>query len=222
MRGSQILDTSTEFIFGESANTLTSNSSLDAQQFLQAFDDAVAGVGKRVMLGRVRYLVRDQEWKAACTIVHEYCDKHVAAALRERDQWSTKPDVTEVDRWVLLRELAKETQDAHDLRCQILNVFSPGRDSTGILLSNIFFFVSRQPSKWTRIRREVLSVEDRLLDYETLNSLTFINYCLKESLSWKIAIVARRRDVQRKVEGIQYACRRDARQQNALIIRDLE
>ncbi|KAL8724600.1 MAG: hypothetical protein Q9166_007857 [cf. Caloplaca sp. 2 TL-2023] len=171
-----------EFIFGESANSLNQTSSLDAQRFLQAFDDAVAGVAKRVMMGRIRHLVRDKKWEVACRTVHDYCDKHVAAALQEQKESAPKQSATEVDRWVLLREMAKETHDPLDLRYQILNVFSPGRDSTGILLSNVFFFVARQPSSWTKVRNEVLSLEGKPLDYNTLNSLKFVHYCLKESL----------------------------------------
>ncbi|KAL8705570.1 MAG: hypothetical protein Q9201_001310 [Fulgogasparrea decipioides] len=177
-----ILDTSTEFIFGESTNSLLRSSSLDAQGFLQAFDDAVAGVGKRVMMGKMRHLVRDKKWEVACKTVHNYCDRYVAAALRGQNESAPKQSTTEVERWVLLREMAKETQDPLDLRYQILNVFSPGRDSTGILLSNVFFFVARQPSSWKRLRNEVLSLEGKPLDYDNLNSLTYVNHCLKESL----------------------------------------
>ncbi|KAL9601758.1 MAG: hypothetical protein Q9179_002758 [Wetmoreana sp. 5 TL-2023] len=154
----------------------------DAQGFLQAFDDAVAGVGKRVMMGKMRHLVRDKKWEVACKTVHNYCDRYVAAALRGQNESAPKQSTTEVERWVLLREMAKETQDPLDLRYQILNVFSPGRDSTGILLSNVFFFVARQPSSWKRLRNEVLSLEGKPLDYDNLNSLTYVNHCLKESL----------------------------------------
>lgn len=179
---SQILDTSTEFIFGESADSLTQSSALDAQQFLQAFDGAVAGVGKRVMMGRMRHFVRDKKWEVACKTVHDYCDRYVAAALKEQKQSAPKQSATKADRWVLLQEMAKETHDPLDLRYQILNVFSPGRDSTGILLSNVFFFLARQPSSWVKLRNEVLSLAGRTLDYDTLKSLKFVNHCLKESM----------------------------------------
>ncbi|KAL8671455.1 MAG: hypothetical protein Q9168_004043 [Polycauliona sp. 1 TL-2023] len=178
-----ILDTSTEFIFGESANSLSPElSSVDAQQFLQAFDDAVAGVGKRVMIGRMRYFLPDKEWRKACKVVHDYCDKQVARVLEEQKKSNAKKDPANTSRWVLLQEMAKETHDPLDLRYQILNVFSPGRDSTGILLSNVFFFLSRQPSSWTKLRDEVLSLADEPLDFLSLNSLTFLHQCLKESL----------------------------------------
>ncbi|KAL8657480.1 MAG: hypothetical protein Q9226_001874 [Calogaya cf. arnoldii] len=177
-----ILDTSTEFIFGESANSLSESSSLDAQQFLQAFDDAVAGVGKRVMMGQMRHLIRDKKWEVACRTVHDYCDRHVAAVLEEQRSSATKQSATKVDRWVLLREMAKETHDPLDLRYQILNVFSPGRDSTGILLSNVFFFLARQPTSWAKLRDEVLSLAGLPLEYETLSTLKFLDQCVKESL----------------------------------------
>lgn len=134
------------------------------------------------MMGRMRHLVRDKKWEVACRTVHDYCDRYVAAALEQQKESSPKQGATEVDKWVLLREMAKETHDPLDLRYQILNVFSPGRDSTGILLSNVFFFVARQPSSWTKLRHEVLSTEGRPLDYNTLSSLKFVNCCLKESM----------------------------------------
>lgn len=136
------------------------------------------------MMGRARHLVRDKKWEVACRTVHDYCDKHVAAALKDQQETAPQQNATKSDGWVLLREMAKETHDPLDLRYQILNVFSPGRDSTGILLSNVFFFLARQPSSWLKLRNEVLSLAGRTLTYEILKSLKFVNYCLKESMSF--------------------------------------
>lgn len=113
------MDTSTEFIFGESCNSLASASSQEAQGFLQAFDDAVAGVGKRVMIGKLRHLIRDKKWEVACKTVHSYCDRYVAKILKEQGEPTSKQGTTTIEKWVLLQEMAKETQDPLDLRYQV-------------------------------------------------------------------------------------------------------
>lgn len=135
------------------------------------------------MIGKMRHLIRDKKWEVACKTIHDYCDRYVAKILKEQGEPTSKRGTTTIEQWVLLREMAKETQDPLDLRYQILNVFSPGRDSTGILLSNVFFFLARQPSSWQKLRNEVLSLGSKPLDYENLNSMKYVHSCLKESMS---------------------------------------
>ena len=60
----QFLDTSTEFIFGESVNSLLPTNSFDSDGFLEAFDKALILLGKRLDLGFFHFLAGgDQEWK---------------------------------------------------------------------------------------------------------------------------------------------------------------
>lgn len=110
-------------------------------------------------------------------------DKHVARALSD-----TKPsDDLETEspsssRYILINEMAKKIRDPIDLRFQVINVFFPARDSTGIVLSNVFFNLARNPDVWAELREQALALGDQPLTFELLKSLTSFKYVLFESL----------------------------------------
>ncbi|KAI9655175.1 MAG: hypothetical protein M1821_005658 [Bathelium mastoideum] len=176
------LDTSSEFIFGKSINSLSPDAAIDGQEFIRAFEYAHRGVGTRVMLGKARYLVPDKKWHQACKTVHDYCDKYVVQALSKPKSAPAILDKNMPEKWILLDEMAKETRDPLDLRYQILNIFSPGHDATAVILSNTIFHIARHPKAWRKIREEVLHTDSKPLTYELLNSLKYLNNTIKESL----------------------------------------
>lgn len=182
--GKQFLDSSTEFIFGESVNSMT-DTPFDAQEFLDAFSQALQGAGRRAQAGKLRFmfLFDNKKWKTSCDKVHAFVDRHVARALVE-----TKPGDDPETRspssphYILINEMAKQIRDPIDLRFQVLNVFFPARDSTGIALSNTLFNLARNPEVWTELREQALALGDQPLTFELLKSLTFFKYVLFESL----------------------------------------
>ncbi|CAD6593970.1 MAG: hypothetical protein ASARMPREDX12_007883 [Alectoria sarmentosa] len=182
--GEQFLDSSTEFIFGESVNSLT-DTPFDAQQFLDAFSQALQGAGRRAQAGKLRFvfLFDNKKWKSSCDKVHAFVDRHVARALAETET-SDKPETESPSspRYILINEMAKQIRDLIDLRFQVINVFFPARDSTGIALSNAFFNLARNPEVWTELREQALALGDQPLTFELLKSLTFFKYVLFESL----------------------------------------
>ena len=78
--------------------------------------------------------------------------------------------------------MAKQVRDPVELRFQVLNVFLPARDSTGIALSNVFFNLARNPHVWTELREQALALGDEPLTFELLKSLPLFKYVLFESL----------------------------------------
>ena len=117
----------------------------------------------------------DKKWKNAYKKVHVFIDKHVARALAETKPGTdgTKGDGLRPHRYVLMHEMAKEIRDPIALRFQVLNVFFPARDSTGIALSNALFNLARNPSVWTELREQALALGSQPLTFEVLKSLPF-------------------------------------------------
>jgi hypothetical protein len=78
------LDSNTEFIFGESANSLEpKNSSIMARRLPTNFDDALRGIRKRFVLGKFGFLAgRDKEWVEKCAEVHAIIDSYIDEKLR--------------------------------------------------------------------------------------------------------------------------------------------
>jgi hypothetical protein len=136
-----ILDASSEFVFGESLDTLSmSGGSVDAKAFMDAFTYAQKTVGMRVMLGKLSFLIRDEKFWDSCKLVQTFTQRQVDRALhRATKQEESKP------KYNLVEEIAKENSDEEALRSQLLNVFFGGRDTPAIALSNVFFCFARHP-----------------------------------------------------------------------------
>ena len=158
---------------------------MDSQEFLDAFSHALLGAGRRAQAGRLRFifLLDNKKWKASCEKVHAFVDKHVARALAE-----TEPGIVpkygspHPHRYILIHEMAKQIRDPIELRFQVINVFLPARDSTGIALSNALFNLARNPEVWTELREQALALGDRPLTFEVIKSLNLFKYVLYESL----------------------------------------
>jgi cytochrome P450 monooxygenase len=78
--------------------------------------------------------------------------------------------------------MVKVIRDPVALRFEILNIFFPARDSTAIALSNTFFHLARNPEVWMELRRQSLSLGDKLLTFEVLKSLPLFRYALFEGI----------------------------------------
>lgn len=151
----------------------------EAKEFLNSFDDAQKTVGLRVVLGRMSFLVRDAKFQENCTLIRSYTRRHVDHALalqKERGGIAGEKN----RKYVLVHELAKESQDLNVLCEELLNVFFAGRDAPAVALSNVFFCIARQSATWGKIRKEVerFRVED--LSFEKLKGLKYTQYAINE------------------------------------------
>lgn len=178
------MDTSTEFLFGQSADTLEEGkSNFDAERFLASVDRALQGVGMRVALGRFAFLQGlDKSWRQACDEVHAFIDQHIERAIKDSALPSMDKSPTAPSRYILLDELVKVTQDRLYLRAQLLNNFLPARDSTAIAIANVFFHLARYPQVWHKLRDEVLNY-DGALTFESLKHMKYVKFVVNESKS---------------------------------------
>ena len=179
----QFLDISTEFLFGESVESQLPNTPFDSGEFLKAFNISMSGLATRMMLGKLKFIRgRDVEWKKAVKKVHGFIDKHVTRVLKIQST-SGLEDPEEKDRpqkrYILLNEMAKETQNPFDLRYQLLHVFIPAHDATGIAVSDIFFHLARDSNCWHKLQREVKGVT--ALSFELLKSMKYLRNVFNES-----------------------------------------
>ncbi|KAF2009398.1 cytochrome P450 [Aaosphaeria arxii CBS 175.79] len=142
-----ILDTSSEFIFGESMGALSETT--DYKRFMDAFERAQRGTGIRAILGRFKFLHRDRTWWNACQEVTDYADTHVEAALLRQKTITNKDGTTDQSAPLrLVDEMAKDTQDKVTLRSHIISVFSPAHDGAAVTLTNAMFHLARNPTAW--------------------------------------------------------------------------
>ena len=86
------------------------------------------------------------------------------------------------EKYILLHQMAMETQDPYDLRAQILNVFFPARDTAAIAFGNIMFELARHPHFWEELRAEVLGIGSQQITFELLKSLKIVKAIISETL----------------------------------------
>ncbi|KAF4630119.1 hypothetical protein G7Y89_g8022 [Cudoniella acicularis] len=177
------LDTSTEFLFGKSADTLLPLPAEEGELFIKSFDYVMEGLGNRVRLGPLKFLYRDPLWFESIRIVHAFVEKHIDVAIEvekhRKINGSTEREAN--NRYILLNEMAKQTQDKLDLRSQILAVFMPSRDTTAFLVANIFHALARNPAIWKRLRTEFMAVGNQTLTFELLKSIKYLQWVINES-----------------------------------------
>jgi cytochrome P450 len=173
------LDSATEFLFGQSVQSLVENSDSDTQSFGAAFDYAQSQLGRRARMGKLRFLYRNAKFDEACRTAHDFADKFVFKALEYRRKHPKGEE--EKEKYVFLNELAKSTDDAWQLRDEVLNILVAGRDTTASLLSLVFHVLARRKDVWDRLMNEVESLDGARPDYETLRNMRYLKWVLNES-----------------------------------------
>ena len=175
---SYVLDTSTEFLFGESVNSQLRKTGDSNALFVTAFASITGSMEKeRHSTGWLFPCREDHTYDEAIRNIHTFVDKHVERALAQ-------PPRTEEDkslkRYVLLHEMAQNTRDKLDLRHQILQIFLLAHESTAILLSEVFFELARQPRVWHKLRAEVLRKCSSDPSYESVKAMRYLRHVINE------------------------------------------
>jgi cytochrome P450 len=180
------IDSATEFLFGQSTETLNPNKvgGPDGAQFAQAFNDAQDACAMRFRLGGLRNIYRDPKGKEAMRICHEFVGQFVDEAVRYRESLDVEKKGSTDEKYVFLHQLAKDTTDKKRLRDELLNVLLAGRDTTASLLSNLWFVLAKRPEIFEKLRKEVEeTLNGELPTYEQIKSMKYLKYCLNECKS---------------------------------------
>lgn len=175
------LDSSTEFMFGESIGCLLPSTSLDVTGFLKSWSYGQVGIGRRLQTLQPIFLLRDKRFQDSCRFAREFVAKYVDAAL---DNSARKAGTTKnPERYVLAHKIAEETNDREDILNQLMNIFLPAHEATGVALTNVFFCLARRPDVYAKLRNEVLAQcgKDGPVTYDHLRSLTQLRWILNET-----------------------------------------
>ncbi|KAK7748519.1 hypothetical protein SLS62_008559 [Diatrype stigma] len=200
LRAHQVLDSNSEYMFGESVGLMSENASESATEFHQALDYAQQGTILRLRLGNLMFTHRDKKFRQCCRTVHAYASRFVDQALEYRSKQqqqqqqatggsqasekgaAAKEEGTARQKYVFLNELAKDTDDPVLLRDQIVNMLLAARDTTAGLLAFTFFVLARRPDIWSKLRADVLDHYREPLTYEAIQEMTYLRYVLQETL----------------------------------------
>ena len=147
----QLLDTSTAFLFGKSVNSLSSKSTIDAKNFLSAFTVAQEGASKKIRQGKFRIFFRDPDFEKATKTIRAFTESYVDKALALRQPVENKErgilqNHEGPRRVVFLHELVQQLDNKTELRDQLLSIFTAGHESTAIVISHVFYLLSKHPA----------------------------------------------------------------------------
>ncbi|KAJ5173170.1 cytochrome P450 alkane hydroxylase [Penicillium capsulatum] len=184
-----VLDSNSEYMFGESVGLMSESASDSAIMFHHALDYAQQGTILRLRLGNLMFAHRDQKFRDSCGIVHAFAQKFVDQALDfRRSQALLPPEEREKSengdrqKYVFLAELAKDTDDPILLRDQIVNMLLAARDTTAGLLSFVFYMLARRKDVWEKTRADVLEHYCEPLTYDAVMNMTYLRYVVQETL----------------------------------------
>lgn len=180
------LDTATEFLYGQSVHSQTCHTGQgDGVAFGAHLDAAKLYVEKRGTLGRFSWLANSKAFQAHCAAIHKTVDHFVANRLHPDAKRSKLTDGAR-NKFVLVDELAKEMQDPSKLRNETLHILVAGRDTTGALLSWMFYFLARHPKVFDKLRDIILSEFGASVTgdvtFDKLRSCQYMQFCINEAL----------------------------------------
>ncbi len=191
-----------EFLYEHSSSQMSRKPDASStQEFEHHFDAGKAWVNLRMALGRWHWLVHSPAFSLHCKKVHQYVDYFVKAKLQQRSEVTeTKLALTKFatrEKFVLLDELAKQTRNSLEIRGETLDVLDAERDITASLLTWIFYFLSRSPRTFGKLRETILEIfetEASSIDFLKLRSCQYLQHCINETLRMTVVVPILKRE----------------------------
>ncbi|KAG0128383.1 cytochrome P450 [Tuber indicum] len=188
------LDSATEFLLGESVDSLLSPKLIptgtisrgkEEMSFAQAFNVSQGYLIQRARLRGLYRMVNPKRFRDANAIVHRLVDRYVDMALNPEKRTRKISE----NKYVFLDAIAAETKDPKYLRDQILNILLAGRDTTAGLLGFTFWLLARHPHVYQKLREKILEAfgtggdgEGKRPSFSALKDVTYLRYVLNETL----------------------------------------
>ncbi|KUI68920.1 Cytochrome P450 52A12 [Cytospora mali] len=191
------LDSATEFLLGESADSqlqhipgysqkLNSAEELHNIDFATAFDLGQSALSTRARLGPMSWAYNPKWFRKSVQEVNQFMDFYVKRALdknlleKEVEQ-RTKP------KYVFLEALAEQTQDPVELRSQLMHILLAGRDTTASMLGWLFFSLARDPARYKKLRDIIIEEfgtfhQPKEITFAKLKSCQYLQHCNNETL----------------------------------------
>lgn len=177
------LDTATEFLFGESVESLLTEKGCEPARgtFAEAFNTAQWWISLKLKSGPLHWALGNKETDRSCGISRAFVGRYVDKALRmdlkrKKEEGKAK--------YVFLEALAEEYKDRTVLTDQILNILLAGRDTTAGLLSFTMWFLARNKRVWHKLRTEVLEYvgKEEKPNWDIIKDMKYLKYVLNETL----------------------------------------
>ncbi|KAL8786918.1 MAG: hypothetical protein Q9195_007997 [Heterodermia aff. obscurata] len=176
------MDSATEFLFGESTNSLAPSNSSNTR-FAEAFNRSQEAIGEASRAGWLGTFFRESSFHDDVKYLHNFVDHFVQRGLNYRKTLDLeKTEAKSEERYVFLHELVKHTNDPIQIRSELLNILLAGRDTTASLLSNTWFVLARRPDIWERLQSEVGKLGGEVPTFAQIKEMKYLRQVLNECL----------------------------------------
>lgn len=190
------LDTATEFLFGESTDSLSGGKRLtparaqSATEFQLSFNRAQDFLLLRTLAQKFYFLVGGSEFNQASDNCKKFIDYYVDRTLKQvqdekRDNNNNNEDKKGNNEFVFIKELTKETTDPIVMRDQAMNILLAGRDTTAGTLSFAIALLVRHKDVWAKLRQAILTdfgTGTENITFSTLKRCEYLKYVINEVL----------------------------------------
>lgn len=192
------LDSATEFLLGESADSQlahipgygkprNSATALHNVDFARAFDLGQKALATRARFGPGYWLYNTRALRESTRQCNSFMDHYVRRALEKRAARVEKKEIGKPQKYVFLEALSEQTQDPIELRSQMLHILLAGRDTTASMLGWLFMLLAKDPVRYKKLRDIVIEEfgtyeQPKEITFAKLKSCTFLQQCNNETL----------------------------------------
>ena len=178
------IDIASEFFCGNSTLCLApERRGSSSAKFSDVFAHFQCSIRDRLCLGKLAAFVPDSKFRSDRDYLYNFVDdfvKNASCAMKSSGLDSNAAEKGMSSFTQFVSGSPEQRRSRTQLREDVLHTFFAARDTTGSLLSNLWFILARRPDIWAKLRREIDTLGNKKPTLDQVKGLTYLRSCIKE------------------------------------------